>query len=117
MCPFVRPVYFQTLGASDIELGLITTITTIGALLIRPFGGALLDRFGRKGVLIAGIALMALSVCTYSIFTAIIAIFVVRFLHGLSWGVASTASQTVASDGIPPKRFGEGKGMFALAAD
>lgn len=116
MFPFVLPVYLQTLGASDIELGLITTITTIAALLIRPFGGALLDRFGRKGVLIAGILLMTLSAFAYSVFTLIIAIFVVRFLHGLSWGVASTASQTVASDVIPPKRFGEGMGLFALSA-
>lgn len=116
MFPSVLPVYLQSLGASDIELGLITTITTIAALLIRPFGGLLLDRFGRRGILIAGIAFMVVSVCAYSIFSAIFAIFVVRFLHGLSWGIASTSSQTVASDVIPPKRFGEGMGLFALSA-
>lgn len=116
MFPFVLPVYLQDLGASDVMLGWITAITTIAALLVRPFCGAVLDRFGRKGVLLAGIVLMILSVVAYSFFSVIIAIFIVRFIHGFAWGIASTSSQTVASDVIPPKRFGEGMGLFALSA-
>lgn len=116
MFPFVFPVYLNQLGASDIVLGWITTITTIAALLIRPFCGLLLDRFGRKGVLLTGVFLMAVSVAVYPFFTLISVIFAIRFLHGLAWGVASTASQTVASDVIPSRRFAEGMGMFALSA-
>lgn len=116
MFPFVLPLYLQSLGATDVLLGWVTAVTTLAALLVRPFCGFVLDRFGRKGVLLVGIALMALSVASYSIFSVIIAIFAIRFVHGLAWGVASTASQTVASDVIPPRRFGEGMGLFALSA-
>lgn len=64
----------------------------------------------------SGIAFMGLASAAYMLFPAIGALFVIRFIHGLAWGISSTSSQTVASDIIPPKRFGEGMGMFALSA-
>lgn len=114
--PFVLPLYLQNLGVSDVLLGWVTAVTTIAALLIRPFCGFILDRFGRKGMLLAGIALMCLATVSYAFFPFVGVIFAIRFMHGLAWGVASTSCQTVASDVIPPKRFGEGMGLYALSA-
>lgn len=114
--PFVLPVYLQALGANDAALGWVTAVTTISALLIRPFCGAILDRFGRKGIFLAGIIFMGLTSITFEFIPFIGAILALRFIHGLAWGITSTASQTIASDIIPPKRFGEGMGLFALSA-
>lgn len=114
--PFVLPVYLQTLGADDTVLGWVTAITTISALLIRPFCGIILDRFGRKGIFLAGIAFMGLASASFAFIPIVGIILAMRFVHGLAWGITSTSSQTVASDIIPPKRFGEGMGLFALSA-
>lgn len=114
--PFVFPLHLQALGVDDVFLGWITAITTIAAILVRPFCGFILDRFGRRGIFLAGIVLMGLSSAAYAVFPAVGVLFVIRFIHGLAWGISSTSSQTVASDIIPPKRFGEGMGMFALSA-
>ncbi|WP_080800909.1 MFS transporter [Arabiibacter massiliensis] len=114
--PFVLPVHLQGLGATDAELGWVTAITTVAALLVRPFCGVVLDAFGRKGVFLFGIAFMALASATYAFFPVVGAVLAVRFVHGLAWGITSTSSQTVASDVIPPRRFGEGMGLFALSA-
>ncbi|MGI6105419.1 MAG: MFS transporter [Raoultibacter sp.] len=114
--PFIFPLHLQELGVSDSLLGWITAITTIAAILIRPFCGFILDRFGRRGIFLLGIFLMGLSSAAYLVFPAVGILFVIRFIHGLAWGISSTSSQTVASDTIPPKRFGEGMGMFALSA-
>ncbi|MEG0374503.1 MAG: MFS transporter [Raoultibacter sp.] len=114
--PFVLPVYLQSLGADDVVLGWVTAVTTISALLIRPFCGAILDRFGRKGIFLSGIIFMGLASIAFEFIPFIGAILALRFIHGLAWGITSTASQTIASDIISPERFGEGMGLFALSA-
>ena len=114
--PFALPVYLQSLGAPDAVLGWVTAITTIAALLVRPFCGIVLDAFGRKGVFLFGIVFMMLASAAYVFFPIVGAVLAIRFLHGFAWGITSTASQTVASDVIPARRFGEGMGLFALSA-
>ena len=114
--PFVLPVYLQSLGANDAALGWVTAITTVSALLVRPFCGIILDRFGRKGIFLAGIAFMGLAAASFAFIPVVGIILALRFVHGLAWGITSTSSSTVASDIIPPKRFGEGMGLFALSA-
>lgn len=90
--------------------------TTIASLLIRPVSGMILDKMGRKGILIGGLCILILAALVYNWLPSVSAIIVVRFLHGLGWGMASTAGSTIASDKIPKQRFGEGMGFFSLSS-
>lgn len=114
--PFALPVYLSSLGAPDSMLGWVTAIATVAAILVRPFCGAVLDRFGRKGVFLAGILFMGLTTAAYAFFPFMGAVLGIRFMQGLAWGIASTASQTIATDTVPTKRFAEGMGFFAISA-
>ena len=40
---------------------------------------------------------------------------VIRFLHGASFGIASTAAGTIVANVIPKKRCGEGLGYYMLS--
>ena len=108
------PVYVAALGGDAMMVGLVATVFTVAALIMRPFAGAIIDRFGRKGMLIAGVAVMAVSVVAYAIFPFLGVILALRVLQGLGWGVGSTATSTIAADVIPKPRFAEGMGYFAL---
>lgn len=108
------PFYVKTLGAGDGIVGLVTTLTTIAALLVRPLSGLLLDRFGRKGILLLGIGGMIVVTGAYAVFPMLGVILVLRFLHGIAWGLGSTATSTIVADVIPRQRFAEGMGYFAL---
>lgn len=108
------PVYVDQLGADAFTVGIITSIFTITATLVRVFAGAILDRFGRIGTMISGIAIMACMVVSYAIFPIIGVIIGLRVIHGLGWGLGSTATSTIAADIIPKKRFAEGMGYFAM---
>ena len=110
------PVYVDQLGADAFTVGIITSIFTITATLVRVFAGAILDRFGRIGTLISGIAIMACMVVSYAIFPIIGVIIGLRVVHGLGWGLGSTATSTIAADIIPKKRFAEGMGYFAMTS-
>lgn len=108
------PIYVAQLGATDLIAGLVISFTAGSALFIRPFSGIMLDRFGRKGILISSIATMAAIIAAYALFPIIGFIVALRLLHGISWGLGSTAISTIAADTIPRKRFAEGMGYFAL---
>lgn len=42
-------------------------------------------------------------------------LFLVRFLHGVGWGISATATATIIANIIPIKRLGEGTGYYALS--
>ena len=108
------PVYVAQLGANAQMVGLVGTVMTITAVVVRIFAGPLLDRFGRKGALVGGSVVMAASIFSYAVFPIVGIILGVRLLQGLGWGLGSTASSTMAADVIPKRRFAEGMGYFAL---
>lgn len=114
--PSALPPYLQSLGASDSVLGWLQGILTIATLLVRPFTGIVLDRYGRKGVFLVGLTGMILSTASYMFFPVVGAILAIRFVHGMAWGISSTACSTIASDNIEKTRFAEGMGYFSLAS-
>ena len=113
----ILPVYVKSLGISDNTIGWVTGIFTIAALLVRPFTGSALDRLGRRIIFLFGLIVFIVATASYSWLPTVGLILAVRFVHGLGWGIASTATNTIASDVIPGQRFGEGMGYFTLAAN
>ena len=108
------PIYMAQLGATGQIVGLATTVMTVAATLMRVFAGALLDRFGRWGMLIGGTIISVCAIVSFAIFPIVGVIMGLRVLHGIGWGMGSTASSTIAADIIPKRRFAEGMGYFAL---
>lgn len=114
--PSALPPYLKSLGASNNLLGWLQGIMTVATLLIRPFAGLALDRYGRKGIFIVGLVGMLLTTAAYRFFPVVGIIFIIRFVHGIMWGVSNTACSTVASDNIEKSRFSEAMGYFSLAS-
>lgn len=108
------PVFIDLLGATPFQVGLVTTLSTGAALATRPFTGWMVDHMGRKGILIAGIVVTAVSVALFLVFPFISAILILRFIQGLGWGLSSTATSTIVADVLPRPRFAEGMGWFAM---
>lgn len=114
--PAALPPYLKGLGASDATLGWLTAIAAIPTLITRPLAGMLLDTLGRRRVLLAGLSVVLAASAAMGFLPFVAGILVLRFIHGLGWGVASTSCSTIASDIIPRERLGEGIGFFSLAA-
>ncbi|MEI6764281.1 MAG: MFS transporter [Bacteroidota bacterium] len=110
------PIYIETIlheGRSTI--GFVLASYSIAALLIRPFIGMALDRWGRKTIYLGSFLVFALLFNIYALTAGVLFLVVLRFMHGLTWGTISTASSTVVVDIIPPERRGEGIGIFGLS--
>lgn len=111
------PLYVREMGGSDMLVGWVVGSFTFSALLIRPLAGHAVDIRGRKPVLLLGTALLVLSVAAFSWVGQLFLLLLLRVVQGVGWGLATTASGTVATDLIPPRRRGEGMGYFGLSVN
>lgn len=111
----ILPPYIKSLGGSGFEVGLITLVFSVGAVLTRPFIGYFLEFSHRKWlVLIGGAGLFAVT-ALYPLTQIIMVLVLFRFMHGLMWGWASTSNGTAAVDIVPNDRLGEGMGYYGLS--
>ncbi|MCL2817569.1 MAG: MFS transporter [Clostridiales bacterium] len=113
----ILPYYLPEIGGNASTAGLMAGAASLCALLMRPLTGWLLDTKGRKGIFVAGAVILCLVTAGYSIFKGVAMLFLLRALHGLSWGCSNTASSTAASDFVPRRRFAEGMAIFGLTAN
>lgn len=112
----VLPVYSAQLGGTEAWAGLVVGTFTLSAVIMRPIAGRMLDRQGRRGVYLSGLGIFLICVLAYHWAPTILALLMIRFLHGFGWGASSTAASTIASDIIPKSRLGEGMGYFGLTS-
>ncbi|MCL2677857.1 MAG: MFS transporter [Clostridiales bacterium] len=113
----ILPYYLPEIGGKSSTAGLMVGIASLCALFMRPLTGWLLDTKGRKGIFVAGVVILCIAALGYNLFGSITALFLLRALHGLSWGCSNTSASTAASDFVPRKRFAEGMAIFGLTAN
>ena len=111
------PLFVKELGGSDQLIGVIVGVFTFSALLFRPYAGQALETKGRRFVYMLGLGIFVLSVGTMGFITSILLLIIIRIIQGIGWGFSTTATGTIATDLIPPKRRGEGMGYFGLSGN
>ncbi|MCH1624575.1 MFS transporter [Fredinandcohnia quinoae] len=102
--------------ASTSQAGLVTGIFIIGTLIGRLFIGRMIDTIGRKRTLIIGLILFILTTTLYFVNLGITFLLINRFIHGITLGVASTATGTIVAQIIPSSRKAEGIGYYSMSA-
>lgn len=110
------PMFVSLQAGSSSDVGLVIGVLTIAAVIIRPFSGAASDTVGRKLVLAVGVLICLAAMALYFWASTVSSILLVRIVHGIGWGIATTAFGTLASDMVPASRRGEGIGYFGFSA-
>ncbi|WP_436854909.1 MFS transporter [Staphylococcus caeli] len=101
--------------ASESMGGLAAGIFIIGMLFGRLAAGRVIDYLQPKNVLLFGIICSIITVGLYFAIHSLAILMIVRLLHGIAFGLASTATGTISSKIIPENRKGEGIGYYALS--
>ncbi|WP_453990719.1 MFS transporter [Bacillus nitroreducens] len=112
------PVYtLNDLGGNELEAGLMVTVFLFSAIIIRPFAGQWLTTIGRKNVLTLSLLLFLISSLLYFFTPSIYTLLLLRLLHGIGFGMATTAAGGIVADLIPDSRKGEGMGYFIMSTN
>jgi MFS family permease len=112
------PIYVvDELHRTKIDAGLIVTIFLLSAIIVRPFSGKLLEDFGKKKMLMISLILFTICSFLYLWIDQYALLLVLRFLHGMWFSIATTATGAIAADLIPLKRRGEGLGYFVMSTN
>ncbi|WP_235848537.1 MFS transporter [Litchfieldia alkalitelluris] len=111
------PLFVEKLGGNDQLIGAVVGIFTFSALLVRPYAGHALESKGRRFVYLTGLVIFVIAVGSFGFLPTIAFLFFMRVIQGVGWGFSTTASGTIASDIIPPKRRGEGMGYYGLSGN
>lgn len=105
----------KTYDASAATAGLAASIFIIGALFARFVSGRVIERVGRKRLLVIGAVMEVAFSVLYLAGVGLELLFVLRCLHGIAFGTCSTAIGTIATSLVPDSRKGEGVGYYMLS--
>lgn len=97
--------------------GLASSIFVLGAVLIRPIAGKTMNKIGQKKMLVAALILFFAASVLYFQVDSLTLLFINRLIHGLAFGVATTATGTIAAEIIPNERRGEGTGYYSMSTN
>lgn len=96
------PVYVLDLGGTNALSGMMMTGLTILGILTRIVVAPLIDKVGRKKLLVLGSALYAMNAAAFCFTEDLSVIFVLRVLHGFTQGVFFPVPHAMVAD-ISPK--------------
>ncbi|PAE24704.1 MFS transporter [Bacillus sp. 7894-2] len=109
------PLYIlDDLKGDETQVGLIISVFLIAAVISRPFTGKWIDEVGRRKILLASLIVFAVSSLLYFWADTMPALLALRFLHGVGFGMATTATGAIVAEIVPDERRGEGLGYYAM---
>ncbi len=101
-------------GMNGATIGLLTAVYTVGIVLTRPFFGAFIDRRGRRGMLLFGMALFLLALVPLRWLWMPAALLALRLIQGVGYSAYTNCTGTLVTDVTPPRRLVEGVGFFTV---
>ncbi|MFS0862448.1 MFS transporter [Fredinandcohnia sp. 179-A 10B2 NHS] len=110
------PVYtLGDLGGNELEAGLMITVFLFSAIIVRPFAGQWLNTLGKRKTFMLSLLIFMVSSFLYFLPNSSYTVLLLRFFHGIGFGMATTAAGGIVADIVPDSRKGEGMGYFIMS--
>lgn len=109
----VLPLFLHDHGYDARSIGFMLGATGVAQLCVRPFGGWILDAFGRRAPLVLALGLLAGAAALLLAPTGW-AVLANRVLTGVAFSIGTTAFYTLAVEVAPAGRGSEVQGYVAL---
>jgi MFS family permease len=113
---FLLPLWILKHGGGEEVAGRVTGTQGFAGLAVLPLVGWLLDRFGRRRVLLTGTLVGAACALAYTRVESIgPSLYALRVAQGVAFTCAFTSAQTLAVLYAPPDRRAEAIGWFGIS--
>src|ERR1700681_1181448 len=110
----VIPAVKAALGLSEATAQLTFSIALFGMAFATLFYGSLSDRYGRRPVLLSGLALFLIGSALSAAADSIVPLVLGRFLQAIGAGCGITLGRAIAQDVYGRDRLGEALGYLTL---
>ncbi len=115
---FVQPVlpgFARSMGAQNIEIGLITAGFVISSIISRIYFAPMADSRGRKTTLIIGLVIYGIAPFLYIFASTPFALMAIRLFHGIGMGAGTVSITAMLTDIIPHNKRGTMLGISMSA--
>jgi len=92
------PLYVVAIGGTVSDAGVVLACFTLSAVIVRPLVGRLSDRRAKKGIMLAGAVMLAVSSLLYEPAHSVPLVMAVRVFHGVGWAAFGTAASALAAE-------------------
>jgi MFS family permease len=108
------PLFMDSLRINPSVLGVATSASAFGAMLVRPASGMLADRKSKKFVMILGLSIMMMGMLGFIVAPFAIAIVIIRITQGMGFSAKTTAQMAIATDVLPKSKVNKGLSYFGI---
>lgn len=109
----VLPLFARELGAGPELVGLVAGASTITGVFLKLPAGAISDAVGRRAVILGAAAVFALMPLVYPWTTSLVALMVLRLLHGTATALFGPTASATLSDLAPATERGRWLGTYS----
>ncbi|RLC89318.1 MAG: hypothetical protein DRI77_15830 [Chloroflexi bacterium] len=95
---FVLPIYGKELGATALEVGGFFSAISLVPVVVRPFLGRALDRWGRRPFLLLGLLGYVIAMGVFCLADTVWLLTVARFIQGLGQAFLWLSAYTIVAD-------------------
>ena len=115
--PFFALYITQKFDVGMTQAGVLLAMFSFSGLIGGMLGGALTDKFGRKGMVLFGLVVSALSSLTMGFVSQFYVFYPLVIFVGLLSSVGHPAQQAMVADLLPEEKRTEGFGILRVAAN
>ena len=115
--PFFALYVTQRFEVGMTEAGTLLAIFSISGFLGSILGGALADKFGRRGMVLFGLVFSALSSLSMGLVDELSLFYALAVVVGLFSNIAGPARQAMVADILPEEKRSEGFGMLRVSGN
>jgi len=108
------PLFTNSLGADPATLGFVAAASTITGIVFKAPSGALSDIFGRRRIMMIGMAVFGLVPFLYLLVSSYWELTAIRFIHGFATAIFGPVATAMVADLFDDQR-GEKIGWYASA--
>lgn len=101
---FIMPLLKKEMTLTDAQVGLVSSITTVGMIFGAILFGYLADKFGNKNIIIITLLLFSISNLALALTTNLSQFLLVRFITGIGLGGELPVATTIIADSFSGHR-------------
>lgn len=114
---FALPFYALSLGMSYTEVGILAALRLVAAIALKPWMGRIADRYGIRNIYVASIIGRCVVTVLFAVATTPWALFVIRFLHGVTTAARDPVSAVLISEVTPDGKVARAYAWYGSARE